>query len=96
MSKNPTEKLDIKLKYAGQDVEDGSMSVEDFVEAVQGFSGAYGRIATSSNLSQKHKIRITGIEKGSVDILLTVKQMVDTASANADGIQTLVIAGGAL
>lgn len=96
MGKPTTEKLDIKLKYTGQDVEDGSMSVEDFVEAVQGFSSAYGRISTSSSLSQKHRIRITGIEKGSVDILLTVKQVVDIASQNSDGIQTLVIAGGAL
>lgn len=66
------EKIKIKLKYAGPDVDDGSMSVEDIVPALQGFSSSYGKVASTQNIDFQHKMRITGVGKGSFDILLEV------------------------
>ncbi len=39
----PKQEVSITLKYSGRDVEDGTMSIEDVVPALQGFSSAYGK-----------------------------------------------------
>ena len=35
----------VSLKYNGPDVDDGTMPLKDVVEALQGFAGAYDKIA---------------------------------------------------
>jgi len=35
----------ITLRYRGRDVDDGTMPVDDVVDALQGFAGAYGKVA---------------------------------------------------
>ena len=69
--------VSIKLKYTGSDVNDGTMSVEDMVPALQGFASAYGKIVNSDELQVRHKLRVVGVGKGSFHILLEV--IVDAA-----------------
>lgn len=64
------EKIEIELEYTGTDVDDGTMSLEDMIPALQGFSSAYGKIATLQNPEAQHRLRITGVKKGSFKILL--------------------------
>ncbi len=68
----PTEQIEIELKYTGEDVEQGTMSIEDMVPALQGFSSAYGKIASEGDLSVTHSLRITGVGKGSFHILIGI------------------------
>lgn len=66
------ETVPLEIKYAGPDVDDGSMSISDVVPALQGLASAYGKIAAEENLQVKHNIRVTGVRKGSFEILLEV------------------------
>lgn len=66
------ETVPLEIKYTGPDVDDGSMSISDVVPALQGLASAYGKIAAEENLQVKHNIRVTGVRKGSFEILLEV------------------------
>src|SRR5688572_22669690 len=88
----PAEIVPIRLKYEGPDVESGSMSVEDIVPVLQGFASAYGKIAAEQGAGVQHKIRITGVTKGSADILLEVWKALDDASGPLTSVQ---VVGGA-
>lgn len=78
----PTEQLQIQLRYEGPDVENGSMSVEDIIPVLQGFSSAYGKLATVDDPQSIHRIRITGVKPGSANIILEVWQFLgDNAAA---------------
>ena len=68
----PREQIEIHLRYEGPDVDDGTMSIQDIVPVLQGFASAYGKIASSDDPSSTHRLRITGIRRGSADILLEV------------------------
>lgn len=68
----PVETVPILLRYEGPDVNDGTMSLEDIVPVLQGFASAYGKLAAQQGISLNHRIRITGVQKGSADILLEV------------------------
>jgi hypothetical protein len=37
--------MKITFRYAGPEVDSGSMDIEEVIEALQGFAGAYGRVA---------------------------------------------------
>ena len=64
------EQILIHLKYEGPDVDDGTMSIEDIAPVLQGFSSAYGKLAAATDPQAQHRIRITGVQKGSADIVL--------------------------
>lgn len=78
------EKVEIELQYTGTDVDDGTMSLEDMLPALQGFSSAYGKIAMLQNPDTQHKLRITGVKKGSFHILLEAWNL---ATQNANQLQ---------
>ncbi len=87
------EALKLHLTYTGPDVDDGSMSIEDIVPALQGFSSAYGKIVAWKGIETKHNIRITGVRKGSFDSLIEVWEWVGN---NADHLQAVgAVVGGA-
>lgn len=85
------EQIEISLKYKGPDVDGGSMSIEDIVPVLQGFSSAYGKIALNADPNSQHHLRITGVKKGSANILLEVWK---TLGQNADSLTGLSIVGG--
>ncbi len=95
----PTEQIEIELKYTGSDVDQGTMSIEDMVPALQGFSSAYGKIASENNLSITHSLRITGVGKGSFHILIEIatyaQNHADQISliANATQISSVCVGG---
>jgi hypothetical protein len=81
------ETVPLEIKYAGPDVDDGSMSISDVVPALQGLASAYGKIAVEENLKVKHNIRVTGVRRGSFEILLEV-------CASPEAIDNAVLVGG--
>lgn len=83
--------MQIKLKYSGKEVDDGSMSIDDFLPVIQGFSSAYSKIANYYNLEYEQQLRITGIKKGSANILL---QAWEKLGEHADQLQAVSIVGG--
>jgi hypothetical protein len=68
----PDETVPLVLRYDGPDVDDGSMSIEDVVPVLQGFAGAYGKIAAEAGVGGQHRIRITGVQPGSAKLILEV------------------------
>ncbi|MGC9603504.1 MAG: hypothetical protein ABSF47_03490, partial [Minisyncoccia bacterium] len=56
--------------YAGKEVEDGTMSLEDMIPALQGLSSAYGKIAVLQNPEARHSLRVTGVGRGTFHILI--------------------------
>jgi hypothetical protein len=86
------EQIEIRLSYHGPDVDDGSMSVEDIVPVLQGFSSAYSKLASTDDPESRHNIRITGVKPGSADIVLVAWKFLGD---NVDAITSAgVVAGG--
>lgn len=94
MTTKPTEQLEIHLRYEGPDVDNGSMSVEDIIPVLQGFSSAYGKLATVDDPDSTHRIRITGVRPGSADIILEVWKFLGDNVAEITSVG--VIVGGAV
>jgi hypothetical protein len=82
----PTTSLEIVLGYAGPDVDDGTMALDDLIPALQGFAGAYGKIAASKGYTTHHKLRLVGIRRGSANIILDIW---DGASKNSQQLQAI-------
>jgi hypothetical protein len=53
------ELLPMSLVYDGRDVRNGSMPIEEVAVALQGFSNAYGKIASEVDSQRTHQIRVT-------------------------------------
>ena len=64
------EPLRMPLKYDGSNVDDGTMPVEDVREALQGFSGAYGNVASRVDPEGQHQLRVAAVRTGSFDLLI--------------------------
>jgi hypothetical protein len=60
--------IEISLTYNGPDVDDGTMPVGDVVTALQGFSGAYSKIASEHTPQIDHQLRVLGVKTGSFDL----------------------------
>jgi len=80
----PKDILKISLKYSGPDVDDGSMSVDDFTDALKGFSSIYGKTASHQKYKHTHEIRIVAIKKGSIDIQLAIEFLKDNSELIGD------------
>lgn len=82
----PRERVEIHLRYEGPDVADGTMSLQDIIPALQGFSGAYSKLAATDEPDSTHRVRISAVRQGSADIVLEIwKSLGD----NADQIMAL-------
>ncbi|GAB4329339.1 MAG: hypothetical protein Kow0074_25830 [Candidatus Zixiibacteriota bacterium] len=87
------EQIEIHLRYVGPDVEDGSMSINDIVPVLQGFSGAYTKLARDYGDESEHNIRIKNVRPGSADIGLEVWRVL---SSNQETIATTIASGIAI
>ncbi len=90
------EKMNITLSYSGSDVDDGTMSLEDIVPALQGLASAYGKIANYKNLTGQHNLRVTGVKKGSFEVLLVVKDVAEAAQNNIALAASLGVTGASV
>ncbi len=72
--------LRIELRYSGPEVEDGTLPVEDILDALAGFQDAFVKLARLENLSQPERhLRFVTLEKGSAKVLLDVIEMASRA-----------------
>lgn len=60
----------VSLRYNGPEVDDGTMPVKDILEALQGFAGAYNKVAKKQTPSTEHTLRVAAVEEGSFDLLI--------------------------
>jgi hypothetical protein len=60
----------ITLRYRGSDVDNGTMPIDDVVEALQGFSGAYGKVASVKTPDINHQLRVSAVNKSSFEMYL--------------------------
>jgi hypothetical protein len=84
------EPVHISLRYRGKSVDDGSMTVGDVVEALDGFAGAYGKIAARVSPTVEHQLRVTGVKKESFDILIVAAMAVGAYGDPLKNIATVV------
>jgi hypothetical protein len=83
----------VELQYGGPEVEDGTMPVEDMVDALVGFSGAYDKIARHQQSPDTgHRIRVLGLRKGSAKIVVDIVEWVAKNPAAAG----VLVTGGSL
>jgi hypothetical protein len=90
------ENVQITLRYQGPNVNDGTMSVGDVVVALQGFSGAYGKISTRLDPHGQHEIRISELNKSSFAVVVTAwvhdnKELIIASSSAATAVVGLII-----
>jgi hypothetical protein len=62
------ESLEISLRYSGPSVDDGTMPVNDVVDALQGFSGAYSKVANFMNPELSPQLRVSAVKTGSFEL----------------------------
>lgn len=62
----------LMLRYAGRDVDDGTIDVEDMLSALNGFSSAFYRLTERESQDSKQRIKVTGISKSSANIKLEI------------------------
>ena len=84
--KMPREQVEVHLRYEGPDVVDGTISLQDIIPALQGFSGAYRKLASTDDPDSTHLIRIATVRQGSADIVLEIWK---SLGENADQIVAL-------
>ncbi len=86
-------KVPITIHLDGTGVQDGSILIEDLVPALQGFSSAYGKIASNYSQDLNHNIRVESFKPGSfiVSLSTTILEYKDALSATADAMS---IVGG--
>ncbi len=82
------ERVEVHLRYEGPDVDDGTMSVQDIIPALQGFSGAYSKLASADDPDSTHLVRIASVRQGSADIVLGIW---NSLGDNADQIMALSV-----
>lgn len=88
----------VELFYDGTELEDGTVPVEDMVDALVGFSGAYAKVARRYQTPESgHRLRVVGLKKGSAKILVEVIEWTAKNPAAAGVLATvgMGIAGGA-
>jgi hypothetical protein len=78
--------LRISLRYRGTDVDGGTMPIDDVVDALQGFSGAYSSIAARISPDVTHQLRVTGIDTHSFDLFIVAAMFL---SQHANQIETM-------
>jgi hypothetical protein len=90
----PPEQLRIHLRYVGPDVTDGSMRIEDVTKALQGFTGAYEKIAADISPLEQHELRVAEINPTSFDIVIlaamSIGQYADQLSAIKSAVEGIV------
>jgi hypothetical protein len=64
------EPLRISFRYRGRDVDSGTMPVDEVIDALQGFSGAYGKVASRMSAQARYELRVSAITPGSFDMLI--------------------------
>ncbi|MFC1538895.1 hypothetical protein ACFL6H_05685 [Candidatus Latescibacterota bacterium] len=77
--------INITIKYTGDDVDNGTMAIDDMIVALQGFSGSYGKIVKHSNFESKHALRVMGIQKGSCELLISAQESLNQNDTPALG-----------
>lgn len=68
----------ISMRYCGKDVDDGTMSLEDTIYALQGFSSAYGKILKSKSIEAQHELRLIEIKKGSSEFIIKAQELISS------------------
>ena len=84
------EDVRLYLRYAGKDVDDGTLDVEDLLAALNGFSSAFYRLADRESQDYKQRIKVTGISRSSANVHLQIFQL-----AQEHPLVTSAILGGA-
>jgi hypothetical protein len=60
----------LSLRYGGPDVESGTMQADDVISALQGFVGAYSKIAAQTDPEIQHQLRVVAIKTSSFELAI--------------------------
>ncbi len=77
--------IPISLRYDGPDVAAGEMDVAEVVSALQGFSGAYAKVASDIAPDAYHQLKVTAVREGSFDLLIAAGMYI----SQAGGLETI-------
>src|SRR5436190_20385774 len=64
------EPLRISLRYRGPEVDNGEMEISDVIAALQGFSGAYGKVANDVNPDASYQLKVVALKQNSFDVFI--------------------------
>ena len=93
-SNRMAEQVKVHLKYDGPDVDNGTMALQDIIPVLQGFSGAYAKLAATEDPDSTHRIKISAVQRGSADIVLEVWKWLDDNAAPIGAVAGLAGLGG--
>jgi hypothetical protein len=79
----------ITLRYSGRDVDNGTMPIDEVVDALQGFSGAYGKIANHLDPGETHQLRVSAIRTGSFELLIVAWAVLTQTGDQLAALETL-------
>jgi hypothetical protein len=71
--------IPISLRYDGPDVAAGEMDISEVIAALQGFSGAYAKVASDIAPNAYHQLKVTAVREGSFDLLIAAGMYISQA-----------------
>jgi len=85
-----SENARIEIVYSGKEVRDGTLTIPDMVDALQGFGSAYSKVVDFGNFGGSHHLRVKGLRRGSADIVLAVVRLASENKELFEGGSVLV------
>ncbi len=73
----------VALRYKGPDVDSGTMPADDVISALQGFAGAYGKIAVQSDPETQHQLRVVAIKTSSFELAISAAVLIAASDPGA-------------
>lgn len=89
LSQTMPEALRITIRYSGSQVDDGTMPVDDVMDALQGFSGAYGKISSRLDPERHHQLKLAAVQTGSFELAVLAWAMMAQAAGTLETLQVL-------
>lgn len=82
--------LHIHLRYVGPAVNDGSMRIEDAAKVLQGFAGAYEKVAAEISPLEQHELRIADINTTSCDFLIVAAMAIGQHGPQLEALKSAI------
>lgn len=80
----------ITLRYSGPSVDDGTLPIDDVVDALQGFAGAYGKVSRLRGTDVEHQLRVSAVRTGSFELVILAWAILGQTPSSLQGLEVAV------
>lgn len=82
--------ISVSFRYRGPEVDTGEMNIDEVVMALQGFAGAYGKVAAHIAPEANYQLKVTAIQKSSFDLFIAAAIFLDRSGDAFETVKSVV------